>query len=503
MFRRFSVNSATLRGIQALPVQVEVSVSSGLPNFIIVGMPDAAVREAAERVRSALKACGYRIPDERIVVNLAPGQLKKQGSGFDLPIAAALLAASGQIDPKICEGKLLVGELSLDGGLRLIPGMLAYALCAREKGLDLLCATEALSASVPIEGVRYFAAEHLVEFSRGTIKEKKPKGDIGSASSLDFADIAGHETAKRAMQIAAAGNHGILMMGPPGSGKTMLASRLPSILPPLSQDEALETAVIHSVAGEDISPILAGVKPFRSPHHSVSMAGLIGGGSPIRPGEVSLAHNGVLFLDELAEFKPRALQSIRQPMESGQTILTRAEGSVAFPARFNLVAASNPCPCGFYGNKERECTCSILQVRNYQARIGGPLLDRIDVHIDVSLLPPREVLETGKGTSSARLLDGVLEAREFCDWRRKDHYGSESPIEGRFDAKRLVSECRLSVDTKGFLERVAKSTHMSGRAIIRSLTVARTIADLSRSIEVNQDHVAEALALRLHDGIGV
>ena len=337
-----------------------------------------------------------------------------------------------------------------------------------------------------------------------------------AACDLDFRDVAGHEVAKRALQIAAAGRHGVLMMGPPGSGKTMLASRLPSLLPPLSQDEALETALIHSVAGESIAPILSGVRPFRKPHHSASLAGLVGGGSPIRPGEITLAHNGVLFLDELSEFKSSVLQGIRQPMETGEVRLTRADGTVTFPARFMLVAASNPCPCGHLGDEETACTCTLTQVKNYQGRIGGPLMDRIDLHLDVQRIPPSDVIATGSGTSSETLREGVLKAREFARWRSLHDAGarvsaSDSPdgaasrdsaALGPRRPADLVRDCHLSEPNREFFEQSAKAHNMSGRAIMRTLSVARTIADMGESHEVLMTHLCEALSFRVREGVG-
>ena len=490
-----SVLGATLRGVEAVPVEVEVVVGNGMPGFFIVGMPDAAIQESRERVRAALRASGFSMPNERVVVNLAPGSLRKAGSGFDLPIATGILIATGQVDPRCAAGRLLAGELSLEGSVRAVAGTLAYALRARELGVDLLCGGDA-AGFIHVDGVRQLVIGSLRDLRTGEFAPGAAPPRREGEGRPDFADIAGHEMAKRALQIAAAGGHGVLMVGPPGSGKTMLASRLPSILPPLSAEEALQTALIHSVAGEDPSPAVSGIRPFRNPHHTASMAGLVGGGSPPRPGEVSLAHNGVLFLDELAEFKPSVLQGLRQPLESGRVVITRADGNVAFPARFMLVAATNPCPCGYFGDPEKACTCGLPQIRAYRGRIGGPLMDRIDLHIDVRRIPPAEVLATGGGTGSEQLRGQVLAAREFASWRAARD-GAEP---GASSAAGIVAACRLADDDERFYEQAACRMKMSGRAIVRTLSVARTIADMSQSRRVGRDDLLEALAFRVRDG---
>ncbi len=496
------ISSVTFRGIETPEIDVQVQLSGGLPAFAIVGLPDKAVSEARERVRGALAALGLALPPKRITVNLSPADMQKEGSHFDLPIALGLLAALDVLSPTLLGGYTALGELGLDGGLAPVAGVLPAAVAAQARGRGIICPLTNGPEAAWAGGLDIVAAPGLlaiINHFKGTqlLSRPQPKPAQGSATAPDMRDVKGQETARRALEIAAAGGHNLLMSGPPGSGKSMLAARLPGLLPPLRAEEALETSMIHSVSGLMEGGRMGLTPPFRDPHHSSSVAALVGGGRSARPGEISLAHNGVLFLDELPEFAAPALEALRQPLESGRAVVARANAHVVWPARVQLVAAMNPCRCGYLGDPAAACGRAPACGAAYRSRISGPLMDRIDLYVEVAAVNPAELARPASAEDSATVAARVAAARD----RQKRRFaavttGDRPRDNARADGQLLEDICALDARGRSLLMEAANRMRLSARGYHRVLRVARTLADLEGAESVASRHIAEALAYR-------
>ncbi len=501
--------SASIVGINAVQVGVEVDVSGGLPKTVVVGLPDAAVQESRERVKAALKNADFAFPGGNIVINLTPADLRKEGPSFDLPISVGILAASGQVNAQLLGDYLFLGEVSLDGSLRAIAGVLPIAASASEFGITgLVVPVDNAQEAAVVAGISVYGFQHISEVTdflnrpnqyKPVVSNPQEKLGQSQVYEPDLKDVKGQNHARRALEIAAAGGHNLILVGPPGSGKTMLARRLPGILPPLSFQEALDVSQIHSVAGflKDKGSLVT-KRPFRSPHHSASGPSLVGGGSFPRPGEISLAHRGVLFLDELTEFKRNVLEFLRQPLEDGFVAISRTRQSVVFPSQFTLVASTNPCPCGYYGDPIQQCTCSPRQREQYWAKLSGPLMDRIDLQVSVNRLKPEEMTRQTTGEQSEPVRIRVQQARDLASQRFQTE---KIQCNAEMKSHHLRHFCQLDDASRNILEGAIRKLGLSARAMDRVLKVGRTIADLAGEENMQTAHLAEAIQYRTLDRV--